>query len=89
MTKNDLNEIIDACFIHLTVMKQHYTKTREFALDIIEEENLDKINELLGDITKGIDRGGFTELEVRYIYEYTEGLWSEVSPQFEKVGAKC
>lgn len=29
MTKNEFNEIIDSCFIHLTVMKQHYTKPRK------------------------------------------------------------
>lgn len=63
MTKNELNEIIDSCFIHLTVMKQHYTKPRNYSLDVIEQGNLDQINDLLNDITNGIELGGFNELE--------------------------
>ncbi|WP_458704780.1 hypothetical protein [Streptococcus agalactiae] len=85
MTKNELNEIIDACFIHLNAMKHHYTKKRQFELDVIEQGNLDQINDLLDDITGGIERGGFTELEVRYIYDDTEGLWTDVSTDFRKV----
>ncbi|GGE27003.1 hypothetical protein [Streptococcus himalayensis] len=86
MTRAELNEIIDTCFIHLMVMKQHYSKSREFALDVIEQENLNQINDLLDDITSGIERGGFTELEACCIYDDTEFLWSEVSKEFEKVG---
>ncbi|WP_257242822.1 hypothetical protein [Streptococcus agalactiae] len=73
------------CFIHLNAMKHHYTKKRQFELDVIEQGNLDQINDLLDDITGGIERGGFTELEVRYIYDDTEGLWTDVSTDFRKV----
>lgn len=82
MTKNEFNEIIDSCFIHLTVMKQHYTKPRNYSLDVIEQGNLDQINDLLNDIINGIELGGFNELEARYIYEDPEVLWAEVSQTF-------
>lgn len=85
MTTHELNEIIDACFIHLTVMKQHLTKEREFALDCIEQANRELINDLLDDIQNGTAAGGLIELEVRYIYDDTEGLWAEIAPQFGKV----
>lgn len=85
MTKNELNEIMDSCFIHLSVMKQHYTQNRQFDLEVFQQDNLDLINDLLDDITGSIERGEFTELEVRYIYDDTEGLWMDVSPEFEKV----
>ncbi|MFD3091087.1 hypothetical protein ACFKJ8_00075 [Streptococcus agalactiae] len=68
--------------MHLTEKKQHYTTPRNYSLDVIEQGNLDQINDLLNDITNGIELGGFNELEARYIYEDTEVLWAEVSQTF-------
>ncbi|HEM3512551.1 hypothetical protein ODU35_07215 [Streptococcus suis] len=87
MTKNELNEILDLCYIHLMVMKQHLSKTSEFDLDPINQDNLELINDLIEDIENGIKDGGLPELVVRYIYDDTEGLWAEIEPQFKKVGA--
>lgn len=82
MTRAELNEIIDACFIHLTVMKQFLTRKRPYQLSPIHQDNLDQINDLLGDIENSIKDGGITELEAYYIYDDTEGLWAEIEPQF-------
>lgn len=80
MTKNEANEIIDACSVRLRVMKHHYEKTREFVLDSIEQANLEQINELLSDIQSGLDKGAFVDMEVRCIQEDTVQLWEELSP---------
>lgn len=82
MTKMELNEIIDACFLHLKVMKQFYHNFCDEELDEVDKENINQINDLLEDIQRGIQEGGLTELEGRYLYDDTESLWFEVSQQF-------
>lgn len=87
MTQIELNEILDICYTHLMVMKQHFSKTNEKELDLISQENLDQINDLLEDVENGLKDGGWSEIVVQYIYDDTEGLWAEIEPQLKKVGA--
>lgn len=80
MTKLEANNMIDQCKVRLNLMKMHYQRQSEQALTQEDEMNQLQIDELLEMISEGEQQAGLIDLEVSYLYDDTQLLWDELSP---------